>query len=255
MDKVSNASKTLTPAEIAGRSSLEEASSNVAAGSEIVTSGADLARCGREALDVAEFADDAAAFDRAARFSDHLFGDQNYAETGVGGVLVAAAKTGAEELSSHLLEGLNPGRFSSPLGVISTVAGSLNDSVDIDSPFKLLTQSAAEIQPGAQIDGGVALAIDSATVLMAGDLAGIEAGLASINEDALGGEYGVLAQTASMTSNLLTEFDDTAVHLTGDAAEAGELGVFVRAGNDLGDHLFDTMNSRYETGWELRPDD
>ncbi|MFT6397787.1 MAG: hypothetical protein ACJAYU_002542 [Bradymonadia bacterium] len=255
MDKVSNAAgKALTATELQGRVSIQEASGNVAAGASIVSAGADVARGMSDAADVTEFAENMEMFDRAARFSDHLFGDQNHAQTGVGAVFVAAAKTGSEELASHLLDTLPAGRFSSPLGAISSVVGSLNDAVDVDSPFKLLTQSAAEIQPGAQIDGGIGLAIDTATVLTAGDLASIEAGLEAINADALAGEYGVVAQTASMTSNLLTEFDHTADLLTGDAAENGDLGVFVGAGNDLGDHIFDVTNSRNESDWEFRPD-
>lgn len=255
MDKVSNApGKTLTTAERSGRTSLDEASSNVAAGAAVVVSGANVARGISDVADVTEFADNASTFDRAARFSDHLFGDQNHAETDAGAIFVAGVKTGTEDLSSHLLGGLPAGRFSSPIGALSTVVGALNDSVDVDSRFKFATQTAAEIQPGAQIDGAVALAVDTATVLTTRDLSAAAEGFESINADALAGEYGVVAQTASMAGNLLAEFDDTATMLTGDAAENGDLGVFVRAGNDLGDHLFDTAYGRYESDWQFRSD-
>lgn len=193
--------------------------------------------------------EDAAALEDASRLADHLFGEEGAATPAPQRTVRAAARLGGEELVDHVFEDLSgpPSRF----GLTSAVVGAANDAFDPRTNARLVTQIAAEIQPSAAVDGAVALAVDTAAVIGRDDA--IPA-LDRINQNALGGEYGAPTQTVSMVSNLVVDPRATNNALTGQAAEEGEYGVFVRFGNDLANGVFEAQHSRYESEWAFRAD-
>lgn len=193
--------------------------------------------------------EDAGALEGAYRFADHLFGEEAAGVSVPRRTTRAVARFAGEQAVERALDGLSgpptPGRLASAL------IGASNDAFDPRSNARVVTQFAAEIQPTAPIDGAVALAVDAASIIGRDDAM---AELERINHSALSGEYGAPTQVVSMASNLVVDPVETTNTLTSPAAERGELGVFVRVGNDLADAIFDAQHGRYESEWEFRAD-
>ena len=196
--------------------------------------------------------ENATGLDRAARLAGHLFGEHNVAEDFSDRVQFAVVRTAGEELVREGIESLTS-RPPTPASIASAVVAAANGAIDVNSDLRVATQIVAEIQPTAPLEGAVGLAIDLLGVLAHGEGPRI-ADLDAINTRALGGGYGAATQAVSMASNLATDLQETSNVLTGDAAENGEYGVFVRVGNEIGDGLFEATSSRYESEWEFRAD-
>ena len=254
MEKLSgSAPKTLTPAELESPSNGSTSSLPLGEAATItneLVAGFEMVAEPGTTTDV--LVENAAALDRTARFTGHLFGEHNVAQNLGERIEFAVVRTAGEEL---VQEGFGSLRSGPPTrrSVTSAIISAANGTIDVNSDLRIATQVVAEVQPTAPLDGAVGLAIDVMSSVTHGEGTRI-AELEAVNTRALGGEYGAPTQAVSMVSNLATDFHGTSERLTGEGAENGDYGVFVRVGNEIGDNLFETSFGRYESEWEFRAD-
>ncbi len=174
-------------------------------------------------------------------FFGHLLGDEQVADSGVGHAANAVAKTAAEfgwgEMLGQLPQPVLDARAARLAGGAGVLAAA-DDFLGVENPAKFATATAAELVPasqGGKLLGGGVDALTAAGQAITGDHAAAFRSAEIVENNAVNGGYGAVAQAATLLTALAAGDQEVVDKSVDREAETGQRGFFAAWGNAAGD--------------------